>query len=207
MPAGGNGWNGIVMGSSQVTLACPHETCHILPMGKSRVCNKCQKRKRAALFEKNGRYPDGSVRLRSICKPCGGRNKLVRTDDRTCTACKKFKAADAFQGRQSACRSCMNERGYKYKRGPGRKAHNLRMAEYNRHRWNNDPEFRKRHLARCAVTQAVRRGALERPKRCPRCGRKTVIHGHHHKGYDKKHELDVVWLCARCHRKEDYSEV
>lgn len=58
------------------------------------------------------------------------------------------------------------------------------------------------------VLDAVRRGALVRPKACSRCGQpdspmkdgRTSIQAHHHRGYG--HPLDVEWLCVGCHREE-----
>lgn len=55
--------------------------------------------------------------------------------------------------------------------------------------------------ARQAVSDAVTRGRLLKPPICSSC-RKTfpmqLLEGHHHKGYDKAHWLDVVWLCPAC---------
>lgn len=49
------------------------------------------------------------------------------------------------------------------------------------------------------------------PKNCQKCGcvpkcrdGRRAIQGHHHRGYDRP--LDVVWLCARCHYREDRME-
>lgn len=53
------------------------------------------------------------------------------------------------------------------------------------------------------VAHAVKSKKLIKPKQCSKCGSKNVlIQGHHHKGYDKKHRFDVVWLCEKCHHKE-----
>ena len=57
-----------------------------------------------------------------------------------------------------------------------------------------------------AVAKAIKEGNLVRPKICSACGKKppesatrwALIHAHHHKGYD--HPLDVVWVCASCHK-------
>jgi hypothetical protein len=46
-------------------------------------------------------------------------------------------------------------------------------------RWTSDPLFRKP---------------------CQNCGKKKS-EAHHHKGYQKKHWLDVQWLCRKCHQK------
>lgn len=56
--------------------------------------------------------------------------------------------------------------------------------------------------AQAAVTYAVRSGKLPRPSGlpCDGCGGGAVLY-HHHKGYAPAHQLDVVPLCAGCHRR------
>ena len=54
--------------------------------------------------------------------------------------------------------------------------------------------------ARRKVRYAVRRGIIQKPNTCERCG-KTFEHarleGHHHAGYGEP--LSVIWLCRHCH--------
>lgn len=59
-----------------------------------------------------------------------------------------------------------------------------------------------RHRARCAVRNAVTRGALLRGP-CQRCGASKVQA--HHKDYSRP--LDVEWLCFRCHREHAHGQV
>lgn len=62
--------------------------------------------------------------------------------------------------------------------------------------------------AHAAVKRAIVAGKLTRPEECSACGvnpgpgtdGRSKIHGHHHNGYEN--QLDVEWLCARCHRME-----
>jgi len=69
--------------------------------------------------------------------------------------------------------------------------------------------FPEKYAAHQAVRTALVTGRLSRPEYCSVCKRfdekgsdgRTIIHAHHHAGYDKP--LDVVWLCAACHAKED----
>lgn len=51
-----------------------------------------------------------------------------------------------------------------------------------------------------AVSYAVRVGKLAKPLGCEDCGRTQHLVGHHHKGYDPEHRLDVKWLCRPCHK-------
>jgi len=46
--------------------------------------------------------------------------------------------------------------------------------------------------------RAVKNSKITRPEVCSTCSRKTKLQGHH-EDYDKP--LDVVWLCASCHKK------
>lgn len=55
-----------------------------------------------------------------------------------------------------------------------------------------------------AVDAAIRCGKLVKPNCCQGCGRsaeETRLSSHH---YDYTKPLDVIWLCAACHRKVDH---
>ncbi len=54
--------------------------------------------------------------------------------------------------------------------------------------------------ARYAVKKALDTGRLVRPASCQSCAKECKPHAHHFAGYKVRHRLDVVWLCARCHR-------
>jgi hypothetical protein len=62
--------------------------------------------------------------------------------------------------------------------------------------------YPERKRAQGALQDAVRRGKIERPKLCPKCGKKGRIEGHH-KDYSKP--LEVDWLCHPCHIEEHNS--
>lgn len=168
-------------------------------------CKKCEKTKPLAEFRINGTRPDGSPRPRTICKPCGSQWKTEYTEPKKCACCKKMKPASNFpeNGHYSYCRPCRTAKSTAYKKGPGREAHNRRMQQYNKKRYHTDPAYPMKVRARSVVSLAVAAGILKKPSRCPKCQRKVLIHGHHHKGYDKKNWLNVVWLCARCHHAEE----
>lgn len=59
-------------------------------------------------------------------------------------------------------------------------------------------ESAKRQAARIAVSKAIKRGDLIRPKYCADCGMKSQVQGHHG---DYSKPLEVVWLCDSCHDK------
>ncbi len=57
------------------------------------------------------------------------------------------------------------------------------------------PEKAKAHRA---VAYRLRTGDLSRPESCERCGSDFHIHAHHD---DYSKPLDIMWLCASCHKQ------
>lgn len=57
--------------------------------------------------------------------------------------------------------------------------------------------YPERTAANKALRYAVRTGRVNKPDRCSECGLEGKTHGHHD---DYRKPLEVVWLCARCHR-------
>jgi hypothetical protein len=58
--------------------------------------------------------------------------------------------------------------------------------------------------AHCKVFRALRSGRLVRPENCQGCHEPSpVLHGHHHRGYEPAHALDVQWLCPACHARAE----
>lgn len=58
-----------------------------------------------------------------------------------------------------------------------------------------------KHGARDAVKSALQKGILVKGD-CSKCGSKSEVQGHHHKGYEEENWLNVIWLCRTCHNKE-----
>lgn len=69
-----------------------------------------------------------------------------------------------------------------------------------RSRANNPEKYHAHNL----VASAVKRGILIKPNACELCGKAGNIHGHHE---DYAKPLDVVWVCALCHRKITDKEI
>lgn len=90
--------------------------------------------------------------------------------------CEPCRAANAAQ-----CRAWMN--------GAGKAATLARARAYRKNR----PEAQR---AWKAVGAAIRAGELRAPARCA-CGRDARVHAHHD---DYSRPLDVLWLCAVCHK-------
>lgn len=63
-------------------------------------------------------------------------------------------------------------------------------------------EYYSQSKAITAVTEALRKGLLNRPEVCELCNKRPVkkrrapIHAHHWNGYD--HPTDIWWICASC---------
>lgn len=116
----------------------------------------------------------------------------VRNGDRWCCGCKAWHDASKFttdlsrgDGLSMTCRDWRNKNIAKTK----------------------EPIDKRR--ARRVVQMRVRRGKLLHPSLvpCASCGRMPAESGlrheyHHHNGYDKDHQADVVAMCSRCHSKE-----
>jgi hypothetical protein len=163
---------------------------------KQKTCSRCSVEKPLEAFKKNAM---GRLGRHSVCKECC--SARVNTEPKVCKDCGEKKPASAFsnKGKHPYCRPCHNERSYVFKRGNGREAHNARMSAYQKRKWETDPEFRQKALARSAVNRAVKAGILKKPEACPTCGRRVRLHGHHHNGYSREHRLDIEWVCAKCH--------
>lgn len=120
-----------------------------------------------------------------------------------CTGCKEVllktefnKDAGKEDGLQTQCRACKRaaqRKDYQKKKGI--------YADRMRKRREANPEKKQAHEA---VRRAIRKGVLVRPKACTKCGNSQMrIEAHHHKGYAKEHQLDVVFLCTSCHRASE----
>lgn len=131
-----------------------------------------------------------------------------------CFKCKEEKLLGEFykhkgmvDGRLGKCKEC-TKRDVRQHRQEGD-----RPREYDRERFQNNPERRKKTIEAAAarsrrdpikykahytLRNAVRDGRIEKPDRCSRCnGKEHRIEGHHP---DHSKPLDVVWLCVPCHR-------
>lgn len=83
----------------------------------------------------------------------------------------------------------------RYRAKPETKAQQLAALRARR---AAEPE---KYAARTAVQIAVKKGFLVKPPECL-CGSSKRIEAHHPNGYAPEHQLDVAWLCSKCHKRE-----
>lgn len=130
-------------------------------------------------------------------------------DMKRCKKCGVEKPDDGFyklsksEKRDSTCKDCVKARARARRFDPEKRE---AILAYDRKRGaRQGPEYlaqyraanMSKYKAHSAVTNAVRDGRLERPNRCDHCGTDCKPHGHH-EDYNKP--LEVIWLCAECHR-------
>ena len=54
----------------------------------------------------------------------------------------------------------------------------------------------EKHRAREKLRHYVASGKIIKPTICTKCGKMTILHGHH---FDYSKPLEVIWLCPLCH--------
>ena len=141
----------------------------------AKACVRCGEAKPTSEFVRDRSKADG---LRTVCKEC---TRIYQ---------RKWES-ESRKKRDGAKRWKIHRRDQL--RHPAR----VREAQ-NRHRARHPEKAR----ARRALASAVRRGEIQKPTVCPRCGSAVQtqhMHGHH-RDYSKP--LDVEWLCRKCHLAE-----
>jgi len=133
-----------------------------------------------------------------------------------CSVCKKEKPRDAFNkanalpdGLQYKCRQCQKDyqQANKERDRERRRKYCLANKIAARERvYKSRKRHKDRSNARCAVYYALTHDKIKRPNACECCGKECKPHAHHYLGYEKKHYLDIKWLCLDCHWKEDRDE-
>lgn len=82
-----------------------------------------------------------------------------------------------------------------------------KYREYSRQRYLLEKPNKKK--AGYYVHNALRSGKLKRPEYCEECGIKdwgkerSMIEGHHYKGYEPENWFNIKWLCTNCHKRAD----
>lgn len=131
------------------------------------------------------------------------RIKRMKRKTKTCRRCKTEKPIELFtvesrklDGRHSRCLECnKTQQRDAYKKEPRRFYENSR-------KWIiNNPEKQKAHKA---IQRSIESGVIQKPKSCQGCGEEKVrLDAHHWMGYNKENQLNVKWLCRKCHKSAD----
>ena len=147
--------------------------------------------------------------MTNTCKVCGMTSDTV----------------EFYTGVSNRCKEC-----HKIKVKENREAKSDYYREYDAKRFQNDPKVKERHkkyqktdagkasmtasrkkwvsqspekrAAHVLLGNAVRNGFVVKPIFCSKCGKhenSRKIHAHHE---DYTKPLDVIWLCAQCHKNE-----
>lgn len=122
-----------------------------------------------------------------------------------------FNWADKKKGkRQGVCRECFSEYNKaRYASNPEKFKKDVSRYQsenperYLETRLNNCMKNPTSRSANRCVEAAVKAGLLKTPDHCSGCGvsgKETRLGAHH---YDYTKPLDVVWVCAKCHRYLD----
>lgn len=135
---------------------------------------------------------------------------------RTCTKCGETKPLSEFYkqetckyGRRPDCKECVRKRSRAYMRSPRGSAQRAQYEQtdaYKEAKARAKRRHRRRHpqrlRARSAVWHAVANGDLPPASECDcvECDG-PAEHYHHHNGYDREHQLDVVPVCRDCHQE------
>jgi len=132
--------------------------------------------------------------------------------DKKCARCKEIKSIDLFgsdrgkpDGKNVYCRICARqfEKEYNEKHPEKMREKYERRKQYyldkcKTYRKQN-PEIRKAHSA---VNDAVRYGKIPAAKSllCMNCRENQADIYHHYNGYKIENRLDVIPVCASCHK-------
>lgn len=192
---------------------------------ETRKCTKCGEVKPLTDFYKAG-FAGGVQKYRCKCIACtlvpatAERWALREQGLKKCTRCGQvLPFADFYEdrrkldGRREVCKSCHIAVTSEYRKTEGHEVF-LRAKR----RYNSQPENKRKRAeymraqrasavwadqeaARHAVNAAVANGAMPpaRNVQCADCGRPAQEY--HHESYEQVRRLDVVPLCAKCHKQ------
>ncbi len=157
-----------------------------------RKCTRCKKVKSIESFHK----PDGS--FYKHCYKCReyqrrwrasdkGKASTIRSSAKYNTSEKGRVANTKWQGKFNASAKGKSSRE-RYRRSKRGKATARRAKKRNRHHYE----------ARNSVNNSLRHRKIHRPASCIICDQSTKLHAHHYLGWNKKHYLDIWWVCNRC---------
>lgn len=133
------------------------------------------------------------ISLPSRCKECHKRKVRENREEKA----EYYKSYDAKRFQEDPR---VKERHKRYQKTEAGKA----AINGSRKKWVG--VFPEKKAAHTILNRSVSRGLIEKPDFCSKCGKHEVsrkIHAHHH---DYTKPLDVIWLCAQCHKDEHKDE-
>lgn len=162
-------------------------------------CCTCRRTLPIEQFHRNKSQGDGRD---PRCKECRSREAA----ERNARPHVKKRRAETARKRYLKKREQILRQTSAYAKTPTGRAVNARCSKA----WERTPEARawrrtwkqmnpEKAKAYSALHTALRSGQIAKPKSCQKCGATGRISGHHHKGYSPEHQLDVEWLCYKCH--------
>ena len=125
-----------------------------------------------------------------------------------CVRCSKYmdKVDDFYSWSKSfICKPCIRKGAretYRRHREDRLKKQRLKKECFRknaRNKYNEDPEYRKKVLARAKARYALKTGKIIKPSVCEVDGCNSTDIVIHHYDYDRP--LDVMWVCFKCHHK------
>lgn len=171
-----------------------------------KTCNSCNEAKPLSQFSKNRNNKDG---LNYYCKSCASaRYKQWREEnqEKRSQYMREWHKANLEHETRYARERYRNDEEYRRKVLEWQRKYRLRPEVQERHWLGKKAKGFQNNITRAhtTVSRAVRRGILPPAWSmvCDGCDETQAAHWHHHKGYDRKHWLDVIPLCLDCHGKE-----
>lgn len=114
-------------------------------------------------------------------------------------------------GRNSRKLLCTTHRVKKWVQENRERSNNIKLAYVKRHKDNRIESIKKykeanrqRVNAWAVLQYHVSNGDIEKPVVCSKCKLQKELHAHHP---DISRPLDVVWVCALCHKGEHGYEI
>lgn len=165
---------------------------------------------------------DGHTDLCKSCKRDYDRKRIasivlqtnvIIPSEKLCCFCGLVKPATEFYRNRASkdklyqyCKSCskiFNQKMYDknpepYKERARKQRKSVRTEVRNLWAQRYRTKYREKDLARQKASKAIRKGKIQKPQTCERCGEQFSNLQAHHENYEKP--LEIVWLCESCHK-------
>ena len=184
-------------------------------------CSICEKQKPLECFGPKGKNKDGTTRLEARCKECRNRQNREKYEQRKDEINARrnelrnqdIEAYNAYQrerywANRDANVERMRERYHSNPEARARQAARVKKYRAENPEWwkeyhrKKQAEWRQRNpqkvKAHSIVSRAKKSGQLKPPKYCEICWNEGELEAHHEDHYL---ELEVTWLCKKCHDK------